>query len=153
MYWCKQLISVYDLDQRSYCTTVCLLYVCKCSHCLGSFSRISCSFPWHSSFTQGCVCCVHRPTQSPWCHFIDTILSHNNTVPSVAVINTPVAGQTQDLTKPVHYYLCLLLWPSPRCFTLKNLVIMKPKHEHTPYSTWAGLLTASRAWYRRAFLG
>lgn len=43
----------------------------------GFFSRISPSFPWHSSFIQGCVCCVHRSTQSPRCHFTDTILPHN----------------------------------------------------------------------------
>lgn len=99
------------------CTRVCLLHVCKCSHCLGFFSRISPSFSWHSSFTQGSVCCVHRSTQSPRCHFTDTILSHNtriHRVSSVVIINMPRAEETQDLTSAVHLFqdlLFLWIWP------------------------------------------
>lgn len=99
------------------CTTVCLLHVWKCGHCFrllfpGLVPHFLGTVP-----SPRAVCCVHRSTQSPRCHFTDTILSHNtriHTVSSVVIINIPRAAETQDLTWGSQFnqrLTFLWLWP------------------------------------------
>lgn len=96
---CKQP-NLWVLTLTTGRTAVCLLCVCKCSHCLELLSAgIRPRFPWHRSFTQSCVCslCTQTSTQAPmsfhWLFWLTTAALTPAAV--VVIINKTTADTTQ----------------------------------------------------------